>query len=397
MSAARAAAPVTFVNADLGGQRSSLRLQGGRITHLHTPPLRGDLVLDLGGDRVLPGLINAHDHLQLNHFPALQYPALYRNATEWIEDFNARLRDNPAVRASAAVPRAQRLLGGGLKNLLSGVTTVAHHDPLDALLQQASFPTRVVREFGWSHSLHVDGEARVRAACAGTPAGQPWVIHAAEGVDAQAHAEFERLAALGCLRPHTLLVHALGLDESQRQRLAASGGGVIWCPTSNLRLFGRTAALGDLIAAGRVALGSDSRLTATGDLLQELSAAKQALLLEEATLERLVTSDSARLLRLKDCGTLAPGAHADLIVLPAAMPLSQARRADLRLVVLGGAVRYGDADYVHALATAADFIAVQVDARAKLLQRQVATSLIAGAVSEPGVRLPDAPGRVACG
>ena len=219
---------MTFVNADFGGQRSSLRLQGGRITHLHTPPMRGDLVLDLGGDRLLPGLINAHDHLQLNHFPALQYPALYGNAAEWIEDFNARLRDNPAVRASAAVPRAQRLLGGGLKNLLSGVTTVAHHDPLDALLQRASFPTRVVREFGWSHSLHVDGEARVRASCAGTPAGQPWIIHAAEGVDAQAHAEFERLAALGRLRPHTLLVHALGLDESQRSswrpQVAGSSG-----------------------------------------------------------------------------------------------------------------------------------------------------------------------------
>jgi hypothetical protein len=65
--------------------------------------------------------------------------------------------------------------------------------------------------------------------------------------------------------------------------------------------------------------------------------------------------------------------------------------------MLGGAVRYGDADYVHALAAAADFTAVQVDARAKLLQRQVAAPLIAGAVSEPGVRLPDAPGRVACG
>lgn len=397
MSAARAAAPVTLVNADVGGQRSSLRLHGGRITQLHTPPVRGDLVLDLGGDRLLPGLINAHDHLQLNHFPALEYPALYGNATQWIEDFNARLRDHPAVRASAAVPRAQRLLGGGLKNLLSGVTTVAHHDPLDALLQQEEFPTRVVREYGWSHSLHVDGEARVRAACLGTPAGQPWIIHAAEGVDAQAHAEFERLAALGCLRAHTLLVHALALDASQRQRLAGAGGGVIWCPTSNLRLFGRTAALGDLIAAGRVALGSDSRLTAAGDLLQELGAARQALSLDEATLERLVTSDSARLLRLKDCGTLTPGAHADLIVLPAAMPLSQARRADLRLVMRGGAVRYGDPDYVRGLAAAADFTAVEVDGRAKLLQRRLATPLLGGAVSEPGVRLPDAPGRVACG
>ena len=35
--------------------------------------------------------------------------------------------------------------------------------------------------------------------------------------------------------------------------------------------------------------------------------------------------------------------------------------------------------------------------RAKLLQRRLATPLLGGAVSEPGVRLPAAPGRVACG
>ena len=110
MSAARAAAPVTFVNADLGGQRSSLRLQGGRITHLHTPPLRGDLVLDLGGDRLLPGLINAHDHLQLNHFPARQSPARYGNATARLGDFKPRLRETrPCGRAPPC--RAQRLPG----------------------------------------------------------------------------------------------------------------------------------------------------------------------------------------------------------------------------------------------------------------------------------------------
>jgi hypothetical protein len=63
----------------------------------------------------------------------------------------------------------------------------------------------------------------------------------------------------------------------------------------------------------------------------------------------------------------------------------------------GGAVRYGDPDYVRALGAAADFTAVEVDGRAKLLQRRLATPLLGGAVSEPGVRLADAPGRVACG
>jgi cytosine/adenosine deaminase-related metal-dependent hydrolase len=391
-----AAPAVSFVNAELGGRRSSLRVCGAHIAGVHVPPQRGDLVVDLNGDRLLPGLINAHDHLQLNNFPSLTYPAFYRNAGEWIADFNARLRGNPAVTAAAAVPRTQRFLGGGLKNLLSGVTTVVHHDPLDAALLATGFPTRVPAGFGWAHSLEVDGEEGVRAACERTAPDVPWIIHAAEGIDAQAHAEFDRLEALGCVRPNTLLVHALALDAGQRGRLAARGAGVIWCPSSNLRLFGRTADIRDLVALGRVALGTDSRLTAANDLLGELRVAHECLQLPEASLERLVTMDSARLLRLADCGSLAAGLRADLLVLPAGLPLSAATRADVRLVMLAGAARYGEQPYLEALRASAACTPLLVDGRPKLLQRELAASLVGGLVSEPGVTVPAAAGRAAC-
>ena len=388
MSAVRAPVPVTLVNADLGGRRlASLRIRGARIEGLEATPTGADLVVDLRGDRVLPGLINAHDHLQLNSFPALDYPGYYRNSAEWITDFNVRLRGDPAVKASAATPRAHRLLAGGLKNLLSGVTTVAHHDPLDALLLEAAFPTRVVREFGWSHSLYVDGAERVRHRVRAHTT-RPAVDRACRRGCRRPGAceEFcQQLAALGCLRPNTLLVHALGLDGLQRQRLAAAGAGVIWCPSSNLRLFGRSAEVGDLIAAGRVALGTDSRLTGAPDLLAEVKVARDCLPLDERALERIVTSDAARLLRLPDHGVLQSGAHADLLVLPAGMALSEATRADLRLVILDGVVRYGDADCVGALMPASDFTEVQVDGRGKLLQRQLAAALVSGQVHEPGV------------
>ncbi len=388
--------PVTFVNADIGGRRTSVRVQGQRILDAHVAPQRGDRVVDLGGDRLLPGLINAHDHLQLNDFPSLPYASSYRNAGDWIKDFNARLRDHAAVTASAALPRARRLRSGGLKNLLSGVTTVAHHDPLEPLLLAADFPTGVVADFGWAHSLQVDGAAYVRAACEATPEDHPWIIHAAEGVDAQARAEFERLRALGCLRPNTLLVHALALDELQQRELADAGAGVIWCPSSNLRLFGRTTQVRALLARGRIALGTDSRLTAAGDLLQELRVAQACAGLTEAALERIVTSDSARLLRLKDRGRLERGTRADLLILPAGMPVTTARRTDVRLVMLAGDARYGDPEYLHALAAPANFTAVQVDGRAKLLQRSLAALLVSGAMAEPGVSVPAAARSAAC-
>jgi len=185
---------VTFINAAIGTQSTaSLRIEGARIVALGAAAAVGDRVIDLDGDRLLPGLINAHDHLQLNHFPPLYYGRHYRNAGEWIRDFNARVAVGQEFAARRASPRDGRLLLGGIKNLLSGVTTVAHHDPFFPILSSPEFPTQVLESYGWSHSLEIDGDDKVRAAYRSTPSDTPWIIHAAEGVDAAAAAEFDRL------------------------------------------------------------------------------------------------------------------------------------------------------------------------------------------------------------
>ena len=68
----------------------------------------------------------------------------------------------------------------------------------------------------------------------------------AEGVDAEAGAEMARLEALGCIAENTLMVHGVALDRAGRRRLADAGAGLIWCPASNLRLFGKSADVADL-------------------------------------------------------------------------------------------------------------------------------------------------------
>jgi imidazolonepropionase-like amidohydrolase len=108
----------------------SLRVVGTRIAALDVDPQPEDLIVDLAGDRLLPGLINAHDHLQLNSLPAHETQGRYRHASDWISEIDSRRRSDPQFAAGVAVPRNDRLLVGGIKNLLSGVTTVAHHDPL---------------------------------------------------------------------------------------------------------------------------------------------------------------------------------------------------------------------------------------------------------------------------
>jgi cytosine/adenosine deaminase-related metal-dependent hydrolase len=387
---------LTLINAQTApGHLSTLRIVGSRIAALGEDPAAGDRLVDMKGDRVMPGLINAHDHLQLNSLPCLDSSQHYRHVREWISDINARRRSDSLFEASVAVARDERLLIGGVKNLLSGVTTVAHHDPMYPFLSSAHYPTRVVENYGWSHSLYIDGEEKVRNSYRRTPMKWPWIIHAAEGLNEEAADEFERLDTLGCLRPNTLIVHGIALDHAQRMRLDCAEAGLIWCPSSNLRLFGKTAEITDLIVRGRVALGTDSRLSGARDLLEELRIAGEVFDLDESTLESLVTRHSARLLKLSDRGTLRVGSRADILVLPARARLSSAARADIRLVLRDGAVKYGDMDYAQSFAPPAHWVEVRVDGKPKILDGRVATLLSNAGAREDGLELPDVAWRAA--
>jgi cytosine/adenosine deaminase-related metal-dependent hydrolase len=392
----QSSAGVTFINAQFsGGVIGSLRIAGSRIAGLHEGPRAGDLTVDLQGDRVLPGLINAHDHLQLNSLKPVESGKHYRHVRDWIADVDAQRQSDSAFASSVSVPCDERLLIGGVKNLLSGVTTVAHHDRFYPFLSSADYPTRVIEAYGWSHSLYIDGGAKARNSYQRTPITWPWIIHAAEGLDEEAASEFERLDALGCLGANTLIVHGIALDHAQRMRLDCAGGGLIWCPSSNLRLFGKTAEVAELIGHGRVALGTDSRLSGARDLLGELRIAREVCGLDETGLEGLVTSRSARLLKLTDCGVLKVGARADLLILPARTRLSRVTRADVCLVLLEGIVRYGDKHYAQSVAPASHWAEVRVDGRPKILDSRLAALLSKARASEEGLELPNVTWRAA--
>jgi len=249
--------------------------------------------LDLSGHVILPGLINAHDHLEFNLFPRLGRE-LYRNAGEW-----ARAIHNPGrspVREHLKVPIDVRLRWGALKNLLSGVTTVCHHNPFHPDVFDAAFPVRVLRRFAWAHSLEydVDVAARFRKA----PADYPFLIHCAEGTDAAARAEVPALDELGALDARTAIVHGVGLTPRGVQLIRRRGAALIWCPTSNLNLFGRTVSRTVLHSGIPIALATDSALSAHCDLLDELAVARRYL--PAGRLLELVTAQPAKILRLPE-------------------------------------------------------------------------------------------------
>jgi cytosine/adenosine deaminase-related metal-dependent hydrolase len=115
----------------------------------------------------------------------------------------------------------------------------------------------------------------------------------------------------------------------------------------------------------------------------------------EQEIESLVTGASAALLRLTNRGALREGMLADIVILPRAMPLWNARRADLRGVMLGGNLLYGDAAIASQLLRNDDRAGIVVDGSDKVLRRDIADQLQRYAAGELGVQWMRETGRAA--
>ena len=362
---------------------------------------------------MLPGLINAHDHLELNHYGTLKGREQYGNAGEWIADLAPVIR-SPEVREKSRTRLADRLFVGGLKNLLSGVTTVAHHNPMYCAFG-LHFPVRVVSRFGWAHSLgmearpvgaHGEPGGVVAERAAATPPDVPFIVHAAEGVDALAASEIDLLEASGSLRSNTVIVHGLAVAPERWHRLFEEGVSLVWCPQSNVFLFGRTLCMPCLLASPgakrHVCLGTDSRVTGTRDMLDELrEAAKSGV--EPADLRRMVTSWPADILRLPDAGRIRIGAPADFTVVPpkaesAEGSLLRCLRADVSLVVRRGSPVVGDPTLAGAFSARSVHVRpIEVDGQRRLMQAGLVRRIERCTIYEPGVRcLSPASARTSC-
>jgi cytosine/adenosine deaminase-related metal-dependent hydrolase len=133
----------------------------------------------------------------------------------------------------------------------------------------------------------------------------------------------EYLERVGWLASDVWCAHCVHVADADLQRFGAAGVGVAHCPTSNLRLGAGIASVGAMLAAGvRVGLGVDgSASNERGDLFLEV---KQALLVARARggpeamsardALRIGTRSGAAVLGRDDIGSLEPGRRADVAV-----------------------------------------------------------------------------------
>jgi cytosine/adenosine deaminase-related metal-dependent hydrolase/ubiquinone/menaquinone biosynthesis C-methylase UbiE len=325
--------------------QASLRIDRAHVTNILSDRLSSFTSaapgpeIDLSGYLVMPGFVNAHDHLEFALFPRMASPP-YPNASAWARDIQHTFAN--VIAKHRSVPRSVRLWWGGIRNLLCGVTTVCHHNASEPELYRDDFPVRVAHEFAWEHSLTFGGDLRV--AHSASPSGRPFIVHACEGIDREASEELWELDRLNVLDQDAVIVHGLAIDDEGAALLQRRGTSLVICPSSNHFLFGAVPDMQRLAKVRHIALGSDSPLTADGDLLDEVRFAISCCAISPQLAYRMVTEEAATILRLRGGeGSIKVNGRADLIAIrdsgcDGAERLRTLSAEDVEFVMIGGRV-----------------------------------------------------------
>jgi cytosine/adenosine deaminase-related metal-dependent hydrolase len=347
----------------------------GKFSELKTA--RGDEVIDLGESILLPGLINAHCHLDYTDMAGKLFPAKY--FSDWIKSI-------VALKAEwSYTDFAESWLNGANQLLRSGTTTVVDIEAVPELLPEVtrSTPLRVVsclelisiRSRQTAEQMAGAAVAKIQSLPPGSAALSPhapysispellraivmagrtngWLIttHVAESAD-----EFEMfrhargamfswlrsqrgandcggispvawLARNEALSPNFLAVHANYLALGDADLLARSGASVVHCPRSHAFFRHQGFPVADLMNAGvNICLGTDSMATMPRsrsepfslNMFSEMRALSGSFPeLSPRQILEMATVNAARALGRKgELGSLAPGAVADLIAVP---------------------------------------------------------------------------------
>jgi cytosine/adenosine deaminase-related metal-dependent hydrolase len=377
----------------------TVAVSGGRIAYVgpREAAPAGD-ARDLGQVILLPGLVNAHTHLELTAFRGLLEGLEFR---EWI----VRLQ-----RAKEAVMTRERFLDaarlGIAEGLRAGVTTYADTCDSGVVLQamremgvrgimyqevfcpspepaQVDAALRALEEKlaalapleNDRHRLGISPHAPYTVSdplfAVAARLGRPLAIHVAESeaetrlvreaagpfaaalrrrgipVAPRARTPIALLDRLGVLAARPLLVHCVHVDREDLEAIARSGATVAHCPISNAKLGHGAAPALELLERGiAVGLGSDSM--ASNNRMDLLEEARAAILAQRLRVRRpdalppgealhLATLGGARALGLEEqIGSLEVGKEADLAAFPLPDGCTDADPTATAIFALGG-------------------------------------------------------------
>ena len=333
-------------------------VDGGLIAYVGSPDEgpAGEEV-DLGQCLLMPGLVNAHCHLELTALRGFLEDLDFRrwilrltNARRAVLDRaalldSARYGLEEGVRAgitcyadtceSGVVLQAMREAGvrGVMYQEVFGPDPAQCDASIMALRERVAglryLETPLVRVGVSPHAPYTVSDDLFRVTTAFAREQQlPMAIHIAESeieqmlvsrgvgsfadglrrrgiaVEARAASPIQLLATLGVLDVRPLLIHCVRVDGDDIASIAGSGSSVAHCPVSNAKLGHGIAPVDELLAAGiPVGLGSDSM--ASNNRMDLLEEARLALLAQRARLCSSETPSAADVLEMATIGGAA--------------------------------------------------------------------------------------------
>jgi 5-methylthioadenosine/S-adenosylhomocysteine deaminase len=314
----------------------------------------------LPGRVLLPGLINAHHHSGILRGTAEHLPVW-----EWLRlhiDPMHRVLQPEEAEAAAWLCYAEGLLSGtttvvdmwrymdgaaraasALGNRLVTVNYVGEHpeynyfDTLDdneRMLKQWSGAAggRIMPWVGLEHPFYADAAGQQRAIALAKEYNTGFYTHCSEAevevqdfVNTLGARPMFALEKLGFFDvPRAMIAHAVWLDQSEVELIAARGVGVSHNPVSNMKLASGMAPIAEMLEAGvNVGLGTDGEKENNNlDMFEEMKVASllgklrtmDAAAMDSWTVLEMATHGGARAIGQGDrLGSLEIGKQADLI------------------------------------------------------------------------------------
>jgi 5-methylthioadenosine/S-adenosylhomocysteine deaminase len=355
------------------------------------PGATGATVIDTKGI-IAPGLVDTHNHILFDVFDDDDWLPIhpYMDHDQWPDEprYQAMLdvkqclvndsQGKPAWCAqtpygtSAGSLRCEAEKWGELKGLIAGTTSIVGLAGVSSSCFSSLARSVDTAQAGL-------GQDKVQTSALFPPSSpstvcdnftsgktEAFLVHVGEGIDAKAGGELAKLGSAttpaNCLySPHTAITHGTAFTAGDFATMATAGMKLIWSPHSNVSLYGQTANIPAALAAGvTVALAPDWSMGGSPNLLDELRFADAwdnahwNDILTPKDLVVMATLHGAQALALDaKLGQLAAGHLADLAVFTGDRThpydaILAARPKNVRLVMVGGTVLYGDPTLVGA-------------------------------------------------